>query len=189
MRVLSVDQKPSWFNNAGNTGTFAKKGGYTPTVRENHSKCRERYTILTSVPSFGHEDPNMVPKVAVLFKAAPDGSVIKKLEESAILKPWMKVQVQENGSYRSADVVEALEWILPDCASSEDSIVVILDWFSGHLTDGIAMCPKQGPRALVPRGRLHALHPDQRHSPPLLAEQNFDPAGGRDTDEGAPEIV
>ena len=77
----------------------------------------------------------MVPKVAVLFKAAPDGSVIKKLEESAILKPWMKVQVQENGSYRSADVVEALEWMLPDCASPEDSIVVILDWFSGHMTD------------------------------------------------------
>ena len=27
MRWLSVDQKPAWFNNAGHTGTFAKKGG------------------------------------------------------------------------------------------------------------------------------------------------------------------
>ena len=27
MRRLSVDQKPSWFINAGSTGTFAKKGG------------------------------------------------------------------------------------------------------------------------------------------------------------------
>ena len=25
MRFLSVDQKPSWFNNAGHTGTYAKK--------------------------------------------------------------------------------------------------------------------------------------------------------------------
>ena len=58
MRFLSVDQKPSWWNNAGHTGTFAKKGGSQPRVRENFQKTRERYTILTSVPSWGHDNPD-----------------------------------------------------------------------------------------------------------------------------------
>ena len=35
LRWLSLDQKPSWFNNAGQTGTYAKKGGRAPSVREN----------------------------------------------------------------------------------------------------------------------------------------------------------
>ena len=34
-RFLSVDQKPSWFNNAGHTGTFAKRGA-RPHLRDNH---------------------------------------------------------------------------------------------------------------------------------------------------------
>ena len=63
MRFLSIDQKPSWFNNAGHTGTFAQKGGRQPTVRENFQHTRQRYTILTSVPSWGHDDPDMPPKV------------------------------------------------------------------------------------------------------------------------------
>ena len=32
MRWLSVDQKPSWFNNAGHTGALTKKGS-APTIR------------------------------------------------------------------------------------------------------------------------------------------------------------
>ena len=81
MRWLSIDQKPSWFNNAGHTGTFSKKGGRLPTVTENFQHTRERYTILTSVPSgwpmIGHED--RVPKVALLFKGKPTGTIYKRL--------------------------------------------------------------------------------------------------------------
>ena len=42
MRWLSVDQKPSWWNNAGLTGTFAKKCGSQPSVNENfaHPKLK-----------------------------------------------------------------------------------------------------------------------------------------------------
>ena len=40
MRFISLDQKPSWFNNAGLTGTFAKKSGPQPRVRENFKKTR-----------------------------------------------------------------------------------------------------------------------------------------------------
>ena len=42
--------------------------------------------------------------VCCMFKAAPDGPVIQRLRKSSRLKPWMHVQVQKNGSYRSEDV-------------------------------------------------------------------------------------
>ena len=138
MRWISLDQKPSWFNNAGHTGTFAKKGGSQPNVREDFNGTRERYSILTSVPSWGHEIPNNPPKYCLLFKAKPNGTVIKELRQSNRLKPWVMVQVQENGSYRSSDMVEALEWILPGANDSSESIVVMLDWYSGHLTQEVA---------------------------------------------------
>ena len=112
MRFISVDQKPSLFNNAGLTGTFARKGGSQPSVRENFAHTRQRYTILKSVPSWGHTDPDVPPKIALLFKAQPEGIVIRTLRACAHLEPWMKVQVQERGSYRSGDVVEALDWML-----------------------------------------------------------------------------
>ena len=47
----------------------------------------------------------------------------------------MKMQTQVQGSYRSEDMVEALDWMLPQAASSDESIVVLLDRFSGHLTE------------------------------------------------------
>jgi hypothetical protein len=137
-RFLSLDEKPSWFNNAGRTGTFAKTGGSQPSVREDFAKTRERYTILTSVPSWGHTDPDVPPKVAVLFKAQPNGLVINQLRASFRNKPWMKVQVQAHGSYRSEDTVEALDWMLPDASESNESIIVLLDWFKGHLTEEVA---------------------------------------------------
>ena len=52
MRWLSADQKPSWFNNAGHTGTYGKKGKNEFGVMENFSATRERYTILTVVRSW-----------------------------------------------------------------------------------------------------------------------------------------
>ena len=135
MRWVSVDQKPSWFNNAGHTGTYAKKGSQ-PTVRENFHATRERYTILTVVPSW-REDENVPPKVAVLFKGTPNGRIIRGIREHVEIPPWLMLQVQEKGSYRSEDVVEALEWILPEATCSEDSIILILDWFSGHRTEEV----------------------------------------------------
>ena len=149
MRWLSIDQKPSWFNNAGHTGTFGRKGGEAPTVRENFQQTRERYTILTSVPSgwpmddqSGWGEPQ-TPKVAILFKGQPRGTIWKRLNAMKGKKRWMKIQTQEEGSYRSKDVVEALDWMLPQAHSSKDSIIVILDWFSGHLTEEVAAKVKE----------------------------------------------
>ena len=72
MSFMSVDQKRPWFNPAGHTGAFAKKGGSQPSVRDIFAHTRQRYSILTSVPSWGHTDPDMPPKVAALFKAMPN---------------------------------------------------------------------------------------------------------------------
>ncbi len=79
----------------------------------------------------------MPPKVAVLFKGKPNGSIVKGIREHFVVPPFMKVQVQEKGSYRSEDMVDFLEWALPDANSSDESIIVLLDWFSGHRTDEV----------------------------------------------------
>ena len=143
MRWLSLDQKPSWWNNAGLTGTWAKKGGSQPSVTENFAHTRTRYSILTAVPHGwdmrDHVCPTAenVPLIAMLFKGKPNGKIIKKLKRNPLLKPWVKMQVQEEGSYRSVDMVEALDWMLPVARSLDESIIVLLDWFSGHLTDEV----------------------------------------------------
>jgi hypothetical protein len=66
-RFLSLDQKPSWFNNAGFRPTHHTKGARQVVVREDHGGTRQRYTILTSVPSW--DFVGRPPPVAVLFKA------------------------------------------------------------------------------------------------------------------------
>ena len=81
MRFLSLDQKPSWFNNAGLTGTFAQRGSSAPTVREDFNATRQRYTIFTAVQNWGHDDPDVPPKICILFKAQPGGTIIKALRE------------------------------------------------------------------------------------------------------------
>ena len=49
----------------------------------------------------------------------------------------MKLQVQENGSYRANDCAAALQWILPDAVDSSESMVVLLDWFSAHRSEEV----------------------------------------------------
>jgi len=167
MRWLSVDQKPSWWNNVGLKKTWAKRGRRAPTVKENFAHTRSRYTILTAVPHgwkmTAHKDG--VPKCAMLFKGKPNGKIKRKLLKNPLLKPWMKMQTQEEGSYRSEDMVDALNWMLPEAHSKEESIVVLLDWFSGHLTQEVedAIRSKR-PRVAFSWWRNHTIHPNQRHT-------------------------
>ncbi len=51
--------------------------------------------------------------------------------------PWLLVQFQEKGSYRTEDMVEFLSWALPDAETPRDSIVVLLDWFAPHLSEEV----------------------------------------------------
>ena len=132
MRWFSMDQKPSWFNNAGLKKTLARKGHRRVTVAENFHATRSRYTICTIVQSWrrARGEP---PKVAVLFK----GKRGSKLADGISAPHWMLIQFQEKGSYRSEDVVDFLEWALPEARTSEESVVVLLDWFSAHLSDAV----------------------------------------------------
>ena len=79
----------------------------------------------------------MPPKIGVLFKGRPNGSIRRAILQEFTVPDWMLLQVQERGSYRSEDMVTFLDWLLPEALTSEDSIVVILDWFTGHLTDEV----------------------------------------------------
>ena len=154
MRFLSLDEHVvHWFDNGivrDRTGAYAKNGGIR-SVQE-HTLEPYRATILTAVPSWGHTDPGMPPKVALLFKAMPGGRVITKLRQTSHHQPWMKVQVQEHGRYNSVNVVEALDWILPSAADSSESIVVLLDFYCAHLTDEVAAMVREKGHVLMFHG-------------------------------------
>ena len=78
------------------------------------------------------------PPVCILFRGQPGGRIVANTKAKFDCPPWMMLQVQENGSYRSGDCVEALDWMLPDAHESSESVVVMLDWFSAHRTDEVA---------------------------------------------------
>ena len=89
MRWLSLDQKPSWFNNVGHTGTFAKKGGSKASVIKHFAHTRQMYTILFSVPygwrMIDHLDG--APKAAMLFTGILNRRIVEELEASKHVKP------------------------------------------------------------------------------------------------------
>ncbi|CAK0909832.1 unnamed protein product [Prorocentrum cordatum] len=129
MRWFSADQKPSWMNNAGRRPMYARRGSRRVAAKENHAATRDRYTILTCVQSWQPLD-GAVPPVAVLFKAQSGARLRQELQ----VPPWMHLQFQEKGSYRADDVMDALGFALQPAAKPEDSIVILLDWYSAHLT-------------------------------------------------------
>ena len=130
MRWASLDQKPSWFNNAGHRPTYAPKGSKGVTTKEDFAGTRQRYTIMTWVLSWTSE---ICPPVCVLFKAKSGKRILSDLRSP----PWMMVQTQEKGSYRACNMVDSLLWGLPDATNPSESIVVMLDWFSAHLTPDV----------------------------------------------------
>ena len=66
MRFISMDHKPVWFINAGQKGTLAKKSGRQPSIKDMCTQTRERYTIVTSVRSYGHDDT--FPIIEIMFR-------------------------------------------------------------------------------------------------------------------------
>jgi hypothetical protein len=139
LEFISADQKPSLFNNTSTTGTYVKKGRKAKSVNENFAHSRQRYTIFTTASTgctysgAGTGDP---PQVFLLFKGKKDGRILKEFAEME-LPGWLHIQVQEFGSYREEDVIEALRKLLPVATSTRESMVVILDWFSAHRTPAV----------------------------------------------------
>ena len=97
MRFLSVDQKPSWFNNSGHSGTYARRGEKPQSVREKFAKARERYTILTTAQSwcnYGPDSDESPPPICILFKGKKRGRIIRDIHEDTIFPDWLTIQVQ-----------------------------------------------------------------------------------------------
>ena len=78
------------------------------------------------------------PPVGILFKAKPDGAVSKELLSDPNIPPWMHIQCQEAGSYRSPDMCTLLQKTLPAVVNDDDSAVVCLDWYAGHRTPEVS---------------------------------------------------
>ena len=92
-----------------------------------------------------------IPKFAVMFKGTKHGTIEKRLKE--LDNPdWLLIQVQEYGSYRSEDVVEALNWMLPGANNPTESMLVLLDWYSGHRTDEVRELIKRKGHVLLFHG-------------------------------------
>ena len=79
MKLLSLDEKPSYVNNCGKLPTYVRKGATKVEVAENHAAAHARYTILTSVPSW-QQPGQPCPYIAILFKAKSGASILKKLQ-------------------------------------------------------------------------------------------------------------
>ena len=104
MKFLSIDQKPSHFNNVALLGTWSRKGTRT-TVKELFAHSRTRYTICTCVQSWASSQDEL-PPVAVLFKGSKKGHIVAQLKEAHDIPDWMLLQTQEYGSYRSEDMLD-----------------------------------------------------------------------------------
>ena len=76
--------------------------------------------------------------VGILFKAKPRGAVWTELTSDPNVPPWVHIQTQEHGSYRSSDMLELLERTLKPAAQDSESAVVLLDWYVGRRTVEIA---------------------------------------------------
>ena len=68
----------------------------------------------------------------------PKACVQPGLKSGLTTPPWMLLQTQEKGSYRTEDMLDFLDWSLPTAACPEESIIVLLDWFAAHLSEEVA---------------------------------------------------
>ena len=139
LEFISADQKPSLFNNIGTQCQLAKKGHKARSVLENFAAMRQRYSLLTTVDSTnkfspGSPEPVDPPHLFILFKGNKDGSVHRALLDIPV-PPWLHLQVQEVGSYREEDMIDALRILCPTLGNdTAESKVVMLDWFAAHRT-------------------------------------------------------
>ena len=139
-RFASFDQKPAWFNSMAERGTYAMKGAKIVACKEVYADSRQRYSIMTQVQSHRLAGAAGLapqpPRIAVLFKGKTP-----KVLAGVDAPPWVLLQHAENGSYRTENVTEFLEFPWPRAERPQDSIIVMLDWYAPHCSRQVPSMP------------------------------------------------
>ena len=145
LRCRAYDQKPMYFNQAGDKGTLACMDDWETTVREVDSAKRARFTVMTkhvdkdadesmehvAARSHGTGDPR---RLGVLFKTKGSG---ERIRAGLNVPNDVLLQFGPKGSYRTGTVREFLEWDLGNADGDGDMEMVFLDWFAAHLDDSV----------------------------------------------------
>ena len=126
LRFVGFDQKPLYFNSSAAKKTLARAGARKVAVKENLAASRERFTVMTSVPSWTPEESSfgwtsrygdIAPQIAVLFKSATASA--RRIRAKLTPPADCLLQFAEKGSYRLAGVIAFLEWFLKSDLSDE----------------------------------------------------------------------
>ena len=143
LRFIGFDQKPLYFNSAHACKTLAQAGAKHVNVKENIAASRERFTVMTTCPSWYEHSTSgescsviegnvAFPKIAVLFRIQSlDGARLRTSLQAD--ENLCKLQCAQKGSYRLEHVLQFLEWIMKPVETSAETIVVVLDWYAPHL--------------------------------------------------------
>ena len=145
LNFRSYDQKPLYFNTAGESGTLAGMDEWEVEVNENVHATRQRFTVMTkSVTKEPDETMEQVKarsnnsgdphSIAVLFKASGTG---QRILSNLIVPSNVKVQFGPKGSYRTEHVLEWLQHDLGEADGNGNLEVVYLDWFAAHLAEEV----------------------------------------------------
>ena len=109
---------------------WAPRGTKRRRVKETRAAMLERWTGMTVCYSQGCQ-PGNIPKWAALFKAESGARIHLDAEDG------VKVHFAPNGSYPTQQVLEYLEWLLPEADSPADAVVPVMDWYSAHLAEEV----------------------------------------------------
>ena len=158
---VSADQKPLYFNSSLASKSLAPRGANKVNVKESVADSRERFTLMTSCPSWQVTEP---PGLAICFRHA--GLEAKGVTRSVLPRRGGLVQWAPKGSHRLAQVLQYLKWAIVDghgipqkpvstvvpCDDPEARararaaagslsevrhLVVVLDWFAPHLDERV----------------------------------------------------
>ena len=154
---VCMDQKPLYFNSSLACKTLAPRGAKKVNVKESMADSRERFTLMSSCPSW---TVSRAPGLAVLFRHA--GAEDSRVTRTVRTYGSGLVQWAPKGSYRLQHVLDYLRWAIidkhaipeqpqavtdPDASSGgsgadqapakERHLVVVLDWFAPHLDERV----------------------------------------------------
>ena len=155
LRFVGFDQKPLYFNSPAAQKTLATAGARRVAVKENLAASRERFTVMTSVPSWCPRESGLgwtsrygdkAPMIAVLFKS-PTASA-HRIRAKLTPPADCMLQFAEKGSYRLSNLIGFLDWFL----KSDQSGVAVAPAAGAAAADAGGGAPAAGAVAAAAAG-------------------------------------